>query len=682
MPLQPLPAQQSIDKLQEAKQADELVIKQWNPTMISRQSTKTLKKPRLALLSEQLQQMENVWEDFVGCEFGMTAQEDDSENLPKNYKLAMADEKWLAAMEREYNSLIDNETWDLVQLPERRRAFPCKWVYSWRCGAKQGEDARRGEMVVREKARLVARGDLQTPGVDFKETFAPVVKFVTFRVFLIFAAINDLEIRHWDVLSAFLQGTIDMDLYMKQPPGYDDNSGRVCKLKKSIYGLCQSARLFYLKLDSVLSELNFERASADWAIWVHRTDKAVLVCHVDDISIAGSVEFIAAMKDDIQKKLPIKDLDDLRIYINITVKRDRLKKKIFLLQEEYAKKMLQDFGMSNCHLVSMPMIDKPWDIWDTTSTFLTDKEKLRYQAAIGSLLYLMHGTRPDLTFSIIKLSQYLAKPMAHHWEGVKRIFRYIKGTLDTCLVLGDRKVEMGQCLDGDMESDDLKGLCGYFDSAHANNVSLKSTCGYIFLLYGSPISWVTKVQKIIALSSTEAEYMAGTEATKETIWLKSLMDVLFKDPGIPWPITLYGDNQGCLSLAKNPVFHSRTKHIKLRYRFITQAVQEGTIRVKHVPTKDELADGFTKPLSKEQHWNHMGRLGLKLGRMSGEREKGEEKKVAFVMDDNVLVFAAGKGKRKWECTRCGNLFKDGEALCKHMLKEEKRAKMKGACKGS
>ena len=200
-----------------------------------------------------------------------------------------------------------------------------------------------------------------------------------------------------------------MDLYMKQPPGYDNNSGRVCKLKKSIYGLCQSARLFYLKLDSVLSELNFERALSDWAIWVHRTDKAVLVCHIDDISIAGSVEFIATMKSDIQKKLPIKDLEDLRIYVNITVKRDHLKKKIFLSQ-----------------------------------ALLTDKEKLHYQAAIGSLLYLMHGTRPDLTFSVIKLSQYSAKPMHHHWEGVKRIFRYIKGMLDACLVLGNRKVEMGQ----------------------------------------------------------------------------------------------------------------------------------------------------------------------------------------------------------------------------------------------
>ena len=236
----------------------------------------------------------------------------------------------------------------------------------------------------------------------------------------------------------------------------------------------------------------------------------------------------------------------------------------------------------------------------------------------------------------------------------------------------------------------MRGLCGYFDSAHADNKSLKSTCSYIFLLYGSPISWVTKVQKTIALSLTEAEYMAGTEAARETIWLKQLTDILFKNPEIPWPITLYSDNQGSLGLAKNPIFHSRTKHIELRYRFITQAVEDGVINVKHVPTKDKLADGFTKPLSKEQHSNHMRRLGLRLrggpkcasvrwgdGEDMGDLgRKGEDEIAAIVEGESVLMFMGGKGKRIWECARCGNLFKDGEALCRHVLKEEKRLKMK------
>ena len=259
--------------------------------------------------------MVNIWEDNGGCDLGLKlgeedwegllreyklalkVQEEDSGNLLQGYRQAMGDEKWLAATDREYKSLMENETWDLVELPEGRRAFPSKRVFSWRCGMKQGEDERRGEEIVREKARLVARGDLQTPGVNFKKTFAPVVKFVTFWVFLVFAAINDLHIKHWDVLSAFLQGAINMDLFMKQPPGYDDNSGKVCKLKKLIYGLCQSVRLFYLKLDSVLGELDFQRTSADWAIWVHKTRKAVLVCHVDDISIAGPGDFLSEIRE-------------------------------------------------------------------------------------------------------------------------------------------------------------------------------------------------------------------------------------------------------------------------------------------------------------------------------------------------------------------------------------------------
>ena len=239
----------------------------------------------------------------------------------------------------------------------------------------------------------------------------------------------------------------------------------------------------------------------------------MLGCHVDDVTAIGLREELTRVKLHLHSVFGIQDFGPIEAYLGMKIERDRNLRRLFISQSDYAKKVLEENGMANCCPVSTPMVEKT--IWEETSVLLNEKEKSRYQSAIGSLLYLMHGLRPDIAYSVIRLSQYSAKPEQHHWKGVKRILRYVKGTLRAGIVLGNKS------------SDEVDGLVGYFDAAHADTPSMWSTCSYIFLLCGSPISWVSKVQKMIALSITEAEYMAGTEAAREAIYLKGLTNAVF-----------------------------------------------------------------------------------------------------------------------------------------------------------
>jgi len=308
--------------------------------------------------------------------------------------------------------------------------------------------------------------------------------------------------------------------------------------------------------------------------------------------------------------------------------------------------------------VQTPALESDREKWNKKDTpLLNAKAQKLYQALVGSLLYLMHATRPDITFAVIRLSQYTSKLREAHWLGLKRILRYLKSTAGACLMLGDVAAD-----------DKDAGLVGYFDATHTNNANRRFTCGYIFLLYGSPISWSSKVQRTIALSTTEAELMAGTEATREAIWIKGLTNGLFAmnldndkrgktTEGI-LKCELRGDNQGSIALSMNPVYHQRTKHIDIWHCFICDMVNDGIIMVSYVPTADMLAAGLTKPLPRDTHADHCFRMGLML--------------YQDTPSINSAIHSAHMAikKRKLRCEDCGNLFADENALNKHRLKKE------------
>ena len=252
---------------------------------------------------------------------------------------------WMDAMKSQIDSLHNNHTWDLVDPPAKARILPNKWVYSFVSGTKSDNIY---------KARLVARGDLQKEGIDYKETYAPVVKLVSLRVLLTWAKLHNLTVYHWDVVSAFLHGTIDVDVYMRQLDGFDDHSGKVCKLGKAIYGLCQAARLSYIRLDEIRGAIGYSRLSADWAIWI-APNGGFIACHVDDMAAAGSPAQLQQVKTAIQVHLQLKDLRDLKMYLNIRIyNTDSV---FYLSQTDYIDKVLQEFNMSDAHTTATPMLE-------------------------------------------------------------------------------------------------------------------------------------------------------------------------------------------------------------------------------------------------------------------------------------------------------------------------------------
>ena len=239
---------------------------------------------------------------------------------------------------------------------------------------------------------------------------------------------------------------------------------------------------------------------------------------------------------------------------------------------------------------------------------LSDENKTQYQAAVGSLIYLMLGSRPDLAFLVNKLAQYCASPCARHWLGIKRIFRFIKGTVNTKLVLGVNHLALG--VDHQPEVS-RSVICGFFDLAYMDNsVDRYSMMGYAIYYAGSLVSWSSRKQRTLALSMTEAEYLTGTEANKEAIWIQQFLLAIGAKKDELYPAALYGDNQGANALAKNPEYHSRTKHIHGRQRFITEMVEQKIITVSYIPTCDMVAETLTKPLARDSYWRMMRLLGL------------------------------------------------------------------------
>ena len=445
--------------------------------------------------------------------------------------------EWKRDMDIQLQKLEAAGTWERVALPTGARAVPCKWVFAMKDGTKVVEALEKNDTLY--TARLVARGDLQQKGFDYNETFAPVVKLVSLRVILTYAAMMKVELAHWDVVAAFLNGDLKEVVYMRQPPGYYDGTGSVLLLKKSIYGLYQSARCFYQYIDQLLSKIGWRRLHCEWAIWISPCHKAFIGSHVDDFIVAASPSFRDELRKYLDNHLTITDLGELSIYVGIEIQRKD--DKIGLHQADYIDEILERFKMTECNGVGTPMLEIDRDrVVSSHSEKLATDDKKRYQQLIGCLLYLMHCTRPDLAYAVIRLSHFSSCPEKHHWEAAKRILRYLKATKHAIL-------ELGRFSDVFLQ--------GFFDSAHADNKDKRSTGGYVCLLYGSLISWQSKVQKVVALSSTEAEYTAATEAGRELIWIQGLLEDMGLSKSSTTPTILYGDNMGSNALTRNPEFH-------------------------------------------------------------------------------------------------------------------------------
>ncbi|KAJ8715602.1 hypothetical protein PYW07_010084 [Mythimna separata] len=504
--------------------------------------------------------------------------------------------EWKEAMDSEYESLLQNNTWTLVTLPEDKRIIPCKWVYKLKTDAN-------GKLV-RYKARLVIKGFIQKKGAEYNEVFAPVVRHTSIRYLFALAVKENLYIDQMDAVTAFLQGDIDAEVYMNQPPGYECGK-EVCRLNKSIYGLKQASRQWNLKLTSMLKKLGLKSTSLDPCVYYINDNGSILyiLIYVDDLLIFyNNIEKGKEMKEQLQSYFKMKVLGPVNHFIGWRVSQNATRDQIHIDQTTYIKKILQRFNMTDCNPVNSPC--------DLSSKLISTGEQdnivsnVPYQEAIGSLLYLSQGTRPDICFIVNKLSSFNNKPEIQHWLAVKRVLRYIKGTMDCKLTFNQNKEE--------------KRAFGYCDSDWASDINCRRSCsGYIFLFQGAAISWCSKRQSTVALSTMEAEYMALATATQEAMWLRHLGSELnwktTVEPAVV-PTIIYCDNQSAIKFAGTNSYCARSKHIDIRYHFLRERVAENEIELRYVGTQDMVADVLTKPVSQKKTEDCSVAMGLQLRR--------------------------------------------------------------------
>ncbi|KIO08044.1 hypothetical protein M404DRAFT_78898, partial [Pisolithus tinctorius Marx 270] len=504
--------------------------------------------------------------------------------------------RWEEGIREELDTLKEAGTWELVDLPSGANIVGSKWVF------RAKKDAAGN--VVRYKARLVAQGFSQVEGIDYFDTFAPVATLASIRVVLAMAARSNLELHQIDIKGAYLNGTLTDDevIYMRQPPGFEsvDHPQKVCRLRKTLYGLKQSGCRWYQRLVEILvDELKFTHCSVDQAVYFRRRSTGeliIIVVHVDDCTIAATLlSEIEEFKKDIRKHVEITDLGELHWLLGIEVTRNRDDRAISLCQRPYIESIIRRFGFDELKPVSNPMEPSTklhsGQSPSTGAEFAAMKH-IPYREAVGSLMYASLSTRPDISYAVTTVSCFSGNPGIPHWEAVRRIYRYLIGTKNLKLTYGGAP----------------NALVGYADADGSMAEDRRAVSGYAFLIDGGAVSWSSKRQKIVSLSTTESEYVAATHAAKEALWLRSLIGELFGP--LVEPTTLFSDNQSAIALTKDHQYHARTKHIDIRFHFIRWVVENGKIRLIYCPTADMITDTLTKALPSPKVKHFAFELGL------------------------------------------------------------------------
>ena len=480
----------------------------------------------------------------------------------------------------------------MVERPKDAKPISNKWVFV-RKFDKEGN-------LLKYKARLVAKGCAQRPGYDFDQTFSPVVQLETIRGILAIVPSKQLKMRQIDVKGAYLNGHLQEQVYMRQPEGFDDKSGKVCLLIKTLYGLKQSGREWNKELDLQLKSRGFTNLWSDPCAYIRRHDEdfEVITVWVDNLLLFISNSLLEEkLVDELNSMFELSDLGGPSKIVRIEI--SQTDNSVTISQKKYLMLILHKEGMDKANPVSMPL-DPNMKLEPNPEGEEDSERQNAYALLLGSLQYLSTATRPDITFVVNRLAAYTKNPSLAHYTALKRVLRYLAGTKD-----------YGITYRRDGTPPDNENLFhGYSDAAYANTDDLKSTSGYVFLvkLNSGAITWGSKKQSTITLSTTEAEYVAISEASREAIWPRHLYGELgFAQKQAT---LLLGDNDGSIAMAKNPQFHRRTKHIELRWHWVRNLVQDGLLDLKNCRNPDQTADVLTKALPKPKHQKHVKELGL------------------------------------------------------------------------
>ena len=495
--------------------------------------------------------------------------------------------KWKEAIAAELFSLNKRKVFGPVdRIPEGIFPVGHKWVFV----RKRNEN----NQVVRYKARLVAQGFTQRPGIDFDETYSPVMDGITFLYLISMAASMNLQMKLMDVVTAYLYGSLDANIYMKVPEGITvpnpTKRNMYCvKLQRSLYGLKQSGRMWYNRLSDFLEEKGFLKNDDCPCVFIQKSNKGfcIISVYVDDLNVIGTTEDIEEASSYLKSEFEMKDLGKTTFCLGLQLEHNQ--EGILVHQSAYTKKVLEKFHHENAHPEHTPMMGRSLDIEKDPFRPREDGEELLgsgypYLSAIGALMYLANGTRPDIAFAVNLLARFSSAPTKRHWNGIKRILRYLRGTIDLGLYFQKKQ--------------DLN-IIGYTDAGYLSDPhNALSQTGYVFLSGGTAISWKSAKQTMVATSTNHSEIIALYEAAKECTWLRRIHQHVQNACGImiaPTPTIIYEDNSACIAQVQSGYIKSNiTKHISPKFFYTHNLQKNGEIKVTRVKSCDNLADVFTK----------------------------------------------------------------------------------------
>jgi hypothetical protein len=501
---------------------------------------------------------------------------------------------WKESIQKEMQAMRDFGVWDpeLVELPKGKTAVDSKLLFKH----KKDESGR----IVKYKTRFVARGFSQRAGEDYGQTYSSVAKLASVRLLLALAASHGWHAHVVDVDFAFLNAPLKEEIYLRQPAGADDGTGKVYRLRRALYGLKQAPKAWNEELGSHLMSQGFEKSASDDALYIQWDGESFsfVPCWVDDLLIVSNSERqTSKVKEILSSKYSIKDLGQVTTYLGMQVKRDKGEKTLEISLERYVQGLAVKYAkvLEGTSKVQTPFApDSLHKIrnggWSVEEAQRVPTE--HFLSVVGSLMYAATAARPDLSFTVSTLAQASADPRAIHMKAAVRALRYLVDTADMCLRY-----------DGHLGHE----VVGYTDADWASEADGQSRAAYVFKLAGGAITWATKKVESISDSTSVAEYKALTLGAKEAIWLRQLMGELKQSTKA---ITLMCDNQSSIKLAHNPVHHQRTKHVKVAWHFIRQAIKDGDVTVEFVRTLLQDADIFTKALDGPKHKANRERLGL------------------------------------------------------------------------
>ena len=501
--------------------------------------------------------------------------------FPRTYKEAMQSPDarlWHQAASEEMDAHRKNSTWTLVTPPANAKIISGRWVFTTK---------NKGNEVV-YKARYVARGFSQTGGIDYHETFSSVLTMTSLRTLIAIAVTKGWKLVQRDFTTAYLNAPIQIPIYMQQPEGFVQGGGKrkVCLLNKALYGLKQAGRAWQHSLFDLLQQEGFQQLKTEPCLWTKHAGKdlTIVAVYVDDIIITGSnPHMIDKTSHALGNRFKMKELGNLHKFLGITVTSN--KDGITLTQSDYITQIAKKYGQHNCKPVATPM--------DHTYQGTTEEEEIQHKyptrEALGCLMYLSNCTRPDISYAVNNLARHVTKPTYRQWKSIQRIVKYLLSTCNIGIHFSSRSSLL---------------ITGWADSDFAgDSCDRNSTTGWLYKIGKNTVAWKSTKQKMVTLSTTEAEYVAACDAAKEAMWLQQLLAELqvIDNSNVP---TLNQDNQSAIFIEKNHSVKQRTKHIEIKYHFIRMFIQEGKLAVKYCPTNEMTADILTKPLSRKAFWKH------------------------------------------------------------------------------